>query len=94
MSAATIKRTPTAIWLRIIEKGARSMTPEAARWFLNWKFSARDLHRVDRLSAKARSGTLTSAEEAELDDYLGIECVLGVLHSKARIALKKIRTET
>jgi hypothetical protein len=40
--------------------------------------------RVDELSAKSRSGSLTDAEENELDSYLDIGSLLAVMQSRAR----------
>jgi len=50
---------------------------------------AADRDRVDELSAKARSGSLTDAERAELDSYLHIGSLLAVMQSRARRLLKK-----
>jgi len=41
------------------------------------------------LAAKARAGTLTSDEQAEVEAYSRISSVLGILKSKARRALKR-----
>ena len=48
-----------------------------------------DRDRVDELSAKARAGLLTDAEEAELDSSLHIGSLLGVMQSRARRLLKR-----
>ena len=41
------------------------------------------------LAAKARAGTLTSDEQAEVEAYSRIGSLLGILKSKARRALKR-----
>jgi len=43
---------------------------------------------VHELSAKAQSGSLTDRETQELDSYLHIGILLGVMQSKARRLLK------
>jgi hypothetical protein len=89
MKTVLPENTPTAMWQRIVQPHEVDLSPEEARAVLRWKFSAKDLDRVDSLSAKARSGTLSETEERELDDYLVIGNVLGFVQSKARLSLKR-----
>jgi hypothetical protein len=76
------------IWDRVIGADDHGLSPDEARAVLRWKFHASDRQRVDDLSAKARAGELTAAEERELEEYLAIESALISLKSKARRALK------
>ena len=48
------------------------------------KLPPTDEERVNELSAKARAGSLTESEAQELDSYLHIGVLLGVMQSKAR----------
>jgi hypothetical protein len=41
------------------------------------------------LAAKARAGTLTDDEQAQIEAYSRISSLLGILKSKARRALKR-----
>jgi len=77
-----------SIWDRIIGADDQDLAREARCAVLRWKFPASDRQRVDELSAKARAGHLTAAEERELEEYLGIESALISLKSRARRALK------
>jgi hypothetical protein len=52
------------------------------------KLPSSDEERVNELSAKARAGSLTETEAQELDSYLHIGFLLGVMQSKARRLLK------
>jgi len=52
------------------------------------KLPAGDEDRVNDLSAKAWAGSLTDAEAQELDSYLHIGFLLGVMQSRARHLLK------
>jgi len=61
----------------------------AARSLLSFGFSEHDHARMEELSKKARAGTLTPAEQEELDTFERLGCVLDIIHSKARQALKK-----
>ncbi len=61
----------------------RELTPDAARYLLSMKLPSRVEDRVNDLSAKARAGSLSEAETQELDSYLHIGFLLGVLQAKA-----------
>ncbi|HVS33962.1 MAG TPA: hypothetical protein VMS17_00145 [Gemmataceae bacterium] len=65
------------------------LSPTAARALLKFGFSERDHARMEDLSAKARRGALTPPEQFELDVFERLGCVLDIIHSKARQALKK-----
>ncbi|MGH9651924.1 MAG: hypothetical protein ACRD6B_00440 [Bryobacteraceae bacterium] len=52
------------------------------------KLPESDENRVNELSAKARAGSLTEAETQELDSYLHIGFLLGVMQLKARHLLQ------
>lgn len=53
------------------------------RYLLSMKLPAGDKERVNRFSAKARAGSLTGTEAQELDSYLHIGFLLGVMQSRA-----------
>lgn len=80
--------TEAAILARALESDAVALTPEAARYLLSVRLPLSDRERVDQLSAKARTGTLTERESQELDSYLHVGCLLAVMQSKARRVLK------
>jgi hypothetical protein len=68
---------------------AGELLPPAARALLKFGFSEHDHARMDELSAKARAGTLSPPEQEELDTFERLGCVLDILHSRARQALRK-----
>jgi hypothetical protein len=72
---------------RLIEFAGLSLT--AARALLKFGFSEGDHARMNELSTKAQDGTLTPQEQAELNTFEEIGCLLSILHSKARVALNK-----
>ena len=80
--------TEATILARIIQSEEREITPDVARYLLSMKLPTSDEERVDEPSAKARSGTLTDSETQELDSYLHIGILLGVMQSKARRLLQ------
>jgi hypothetical protein len=77
-----------AIWQRVVEFQGE-LSPGAARALLKVQFSERDHARMDELSSKARAGNLSPQEQAELDTFERLGCLLSIFHSKARRALKK-----
>jgi hypothetical protein len=76
------------IWERVIQF-QRELSPAAARALLQVRFGPQDQERMRQLSSKAEAGTLTPQEEAEIDVYERLGCLLDILHSKARRALKQ-----
>ena len=60
------------------------LTPAAARSLLKFGFSESDQAAMEELSTKAGAGALTPPEQTELDAYERLDCVLGVIHSRAR----------
>jgi hypothetical protein len=83
-SQVVTPNTEAAILARVIQSDERELTPEAARYLLSMKLPSTDEERVNELSAKARAGSLTESETQELDSYLRIGILLGVMQSKAR----------
>ena len=84
--------TEAAILARVIEADGTEITPDVARYLLSMQLPVADRNRVDELSARARAGLLTQAEEAELDSYLHIGSLLGVMQARARRLLKNTVT--
>jgi hypothetical protein len=83
-SQVVTPNTEAAILARVIQSDEHELSPEVARYLLTMKLPASDEERVNELSAKARSGSLTEAEAQELDSYLHIGSLLGVMQSRAR----------
>jgi hypothetical protein len=82
--------TQIGIWERLVQPDRPDMASEVARQFLKLRFSQEDLDRMNALAVKARHGTLTSHEKAELDEYLLAGGILELLQAKAR----RVLTET
>jgi len=84
-SKAIPAKTESAILARIIQSAEESeLTPEIARYLLSMKLTESDEDRVNELSEKARAGELTPEETHELEGYIHIGFLLGVMQSKAR----------
>src|SRR3954468_7275675 len=81
--------TEAAILARIIQSEDKELTPAAAHYLLSMKLTSTDEERVNELSAKARLGSLSESERQELESYLHIGMLLGVMQSKARQLLNE-----
>jgi hypothetical protein len=88
MQLSRADTSEVGILSRVLGPDKPALSPEAARDLLALDFSAADKARLRELSAKAREGTLTAAEQAEADNYERVGHVLNILQSKARRALK------
>jgi hypothetical protein len=89
--AGSVANLDPSIWDRVMEF-EKELSPTAARALLQIRFCSHEHDHMSALLKKARAGRLTAREEKEMDTYELIGSVLGILHSKARQALKK-RTE-
>lgn len=79
------------IWERVLRFEERP-SAAAARALLKLQFADSDRERMRELSAKARAGRLTAAEEDEAETYERLGCLLDVLHSHARQIIKPSRS--
>ena len=79
--------TEVEIWERVIHPRGK-MSREAARRILELSFSSQEQERMQLLAEQSRSGRLSVADEAELDEYCRAGSLLSVLKSRARQVLK------
>jgi hypothetical protein len=77
------------IFSRLIDPDNPSLTPEAARALLQLNFTAADHARMQELAGKSNEGELTVDERRELESYVFVGDVLGILKAKARRSLRK-----
>ena len=66
-----------------------SFSSEAARSILSLGFGDEDNERMNLLAAKARQGNLDSQDESLLNAYLLVGSLVDLMHSKARLSLKR-----
>jgi hypothetical protein len=88
MSSIATTDRGAEILARTIMPEEGNLPIEAARAILRFRLAQADWERVNTLAAKARAGTLTAEERAELDEYERITCLLELMQSKARLSLK------
>jgi hypothetical protein len=78
-----------AILGRVFEPDEPSFSPEVARCILGFGFPEEDRSRMRELSAKAREGSRSPEEAAEIDSYEKAGHILSLMKSKARLSLKQ-----
>jgi hypothetical protein len=77
---------------KMIQPKPGTFSPGHAEYVLSLHFSRQQHARYDALSKKASAGKLSLSQRAELEDMLTANAVLSILHSKARISLRKATT--
>lgn len=77
-----------AIFSRVLEPDQATLSVSAARAILALGFPPADRNRMRELSAKAREGTLSPAEQDEINNYERVGHILSLMKSKARRSLK------
>jgi hypothetical protein len=77
-----------AILARLIVPDGPRLSRAAAEGLLALSFDPADKERRHQLAAKARAGTLTPEEQAEVEAYSRVGSLIGIIHSKVRRALK------
>ena len=87
----TEKSVPVSMAMleQIADLDAKSISPETVRHLLELSFTRSHQEQVDALSQKAREGSLTPTERAELDEFIRVADLLAILQSRARQALKR-----
>lgn len=89
---AQIEKAPAtneiAILARILSN-SKGFSPALARHLLKLGFSDEDKAHMHELAIRNQSGSLSTPELEELRSYANAGCLLGILHSKARQALKQ-----
>ena len=82
MSSQVITPNTEAAILGRLLQSSESMSPDVAQYLLSIDFDADDTARMNALAERAREGTLTPTETAELDGYLHVGSLVSILQSK------------
>lgn len=77
------------IFIRLWDDSSKAMTPTLARHILKLAFSEADKARMHELAEKNGEGKISPSELAELDEYIYVADLIGILQSRARILLRK-----
>ena len=89
MKTASLEpKTEAEVWMRILHPD-EELSPRVARAILELSFPENEVSRMHELSAKARAGTLTPEEDAQMNNFERVGSILSTLKSKARQVLKR-----
>ena len=89
LTLLNLPESEAAILERLVNPNAKNLPVSVARHILRMKFSKDDVARINELSAKAREGSLSPAEDDVLGSYLRVGHFLSMMKSKSRMALKR-----
>ena len=68
------------------------LSPEKAEAIVSLAFSPEDQERMCELMERNNQGTLTDAERDEMEGFRRVGTLLGILQSRARLALARRQT--
>ena len=77
------------IWTGVISPSRPDMPEPSANAILGWSFNDEAKVRMEELANRNDRGEITEAERAELEMYVKVGQVIGVLQAKARLSLKR-----
>jgi len=69
------------------------LPPESARSILELAFTDQAKQRMDELAEKNRQGTVTDAEQAEMEKYLRVRNFINLMQAKARRSLRALQEQ-
>src|SRR5213595_1741484 len=88
---AMVSLSKDSVWDRVLQPSLSGLTAPAARAILGVRFGKTEISRFSSLSNRAKRGTLSDTQRAELELYLDINNLLTLMHSQARMALRRRR---
>ncbi len=90
MSTAILAPTnQSEIIVRALNARSEELSSEVARFFLSFQLAPNDVRRANVFAEKARQGTLTPAEEHDLDEYRRSLRFVDCIKLKARLILSE-----
>jgi hypothetical protein len=81
-------RTEAEVFSRVFQPEKPNLSAQAAQSILALDFCAEDRARVNELAEKARQGKLSKREDDELETFIHVGHLVGIMQSKARLSLK------
>jgi hypothetical protein len=84
-SQAIPPNTEAAILARMLDSRKDDVAPEVARYLLSFQFPNNDIERMNELAANASRGALSPEELTELESYLHVSNLLGLMQSRAAL---------
>jgi hypothetical protein len=94
MVTSSLPPTEAVILDRVVKTAFADSSGEFARRLIAMQLPPEDVDRLHALGAKARAGSLTPEEDAELEAYLRIGHMLSTLKLQARSNLRRPSKKT
>jgi len=88
---STKSTTEIDIWTDVLMPDVHDMSEPEANAVLRWRFNDRAEQRMEELATRNGQGVLTEPEREELEAYVQVGQVIGILQAKARLSLKRLR---
>ena len=86
---ATKSTSEIDIWTGVIHPKSPNMSTPDANAILGWSFNDDAKTRMEKLMDRNGRGELTEPELEELEAYVNVGQVIGILQAKARLSLKR-----
>jgi hypothetical protein len=77
------------IWSGVITPDENGMPISDAQAILRWGFSDQAKKRMEELAVRNGQDTLTETEREELQAYVHVGQIIGILQAKARLSLRR-----
>jgi len=87
MSTKTVNEVE--IWTGIINPDRHDMSAPEANAVLRWSFNEDAKLKMEELAARNGRGELSESEREELEAYVNVGQVVGILQAKARLSLQR-----
>lgn len=88
MNPTLASTNQTEILSRSFDLHGDRMSPDAAQFIMSIELDEQDRQRLDELAEKARQGSLSEAEETDLEEYRRAGRLMEMMKLKARMVLK------
>jgi len=84
-----MKTIDAAVLKRLFEPLMPTLTPEAARKLVKYRFDAKSQSRIDKLARKCNDGVFSDEKRREYETYVHSIEFISILQGKARALLKR-----
>lgn len=70
-----------------------TLSPDVACAILQWKFSTKQIERMNRLGERNRNGAITPDEREELERFIRVGGLINLVQAKARVSLQQANAD-
>ena len=77
------------IWSEVLGPDENGMPKDDAKAILRWSFNEQAKARMEELATRNNQGAISDSERSELEAYIHVGQVVGILQARARRALQR-----